>query len=109
MRNRDSEPLASSTIATWAYALEKWINVNIGDLPLESANNLAMRELVAKMVKGGLSPKSVVNYAQILKIVIASMTDEQGEQLYPRKWNNKLIRMPRSTRRSKGRLVSRET
>ena len=95
MRNRDSEPLAPSTIATWAYALEKWINVNIGDLPLESANNLAMRELVAKMVKGGLSPKSVVNYAQILKMVIASVTDEQGEQLYPRKWNNKLIRMPK--------------
>lgn len=95
MRNRDSEPLAPSTIATWAYALEKWINVNIGDLPLESVNNLAMRELVAKMVKGGLSPKSVANYAQIVKMVVASVTDEQGEQLYPRKWNNKLIRMPK--------------
>ena len=44
MRNRDSEPLAPSTIATWAYALEKWIDVNIGDLPLESVNNLAMRD-----------------------------------------------------------------
>ena len=95
MRNRDSEPLAPSTIAAWAYALEKWINVNIGGLLLESVNNLAMRELVAKMVKGGLSPKSVANYAQIVNIVVPSATDEQGEQMYPRKWSNKLIRMPK--------------
>lgn len=99
MRNRDSDPVAPSTIATWGYALEKWINPNIGDLPLESVNNLAMRDLVAKMVKGGLSPKSVVNYSQIVKMVVASAMDEQGEELFPRKWNNKIIRMPKVNRK----------
>ncbi len=95
MRNRDSDPLARSTIATWSYALDKWIKPNIGDMPLESVNVVAMKDLVAKMVKGGLSPKSVGNYSQIVKMVVASATDEQGEELYPRKWNNKLIRMPK--------------
>ena len=99
MRNRDSDPVAPSTIATWGYALEKWINPNIGDLPLESVNNLAMRDLVAKMVKGGLSPKSGVNYSQIVKMVVASAMDEQGEELFPRKWNNKIIRMPKVNKR----------
>ena len=99
MRNRDSDPVAPSTIATWGYALEKWINPNIGDLPLESVNNLAMRDLVAKMVKGGLSPKSVVNYSQIVKMVVASAMDEQGEELFPRKWHNKIIRMPKVNKR----------
>jgi integrase len=95
MRNRDSDPLAPSTIATWGYALDKWIKPNIGDMPLESVNVVAMKDLVAKMVKGGLSPKSVGNYSQIVKMVVASATDEQGEELYPRKWNNRLIRMPK--------------
>src|SRR5437879_13788092 len=62
-------------------------------MPLESVNVVAMKDLVAKMVKGGLSPKSVGNYSQIVKMVVASATDEQGAELYPRKWNNKLIRM----------------
>src|SRR5436853_3437381 len=67
MRNRDSDPLARSTIATWSYALDKWIKPNIRDMPLESVNAVAMKDLVAKMVKGGLSPKSVGNYSQIVK------------------------------------------
>ena len=95
MRNRVSEPVARSTIATWSYALEKWIKPNIGDQPLESVNNLALKDLVSKMVKGGLSPKSVVNYSQIVKTVVASATDEEGEELFPRKWNNKIIGMPK--------------
>src|SRR5947208_13733460 len=74
MRNRVSEPVARSTIATWSYALEKWIKPNIGDQPLESVNNLALKDLVSKMVKGGLSSKSVVNYSQIVKMVVASAT-----------------------------------
>lgn len=89
MRNRDSDPLAPATLATWGYALENWINPNIGDLPVESVNNLALRDLVAKMAKGGLSPKSVVNYSQIVKMVVASATTGDGEELFPRKWNNK--------------------
>jgi len=44
MRNRDSDPLAPSTIATWGYALDKWIKPNIGDMPLESVNVVAMKD-----------------------------------------------------------------
>ncbi len=93
MRNRDSEPLAPSTLAPWSYALDKWINPNIGDMPLASVKNTAMKDLVAKM-KAGLPPKSVINYAQIVKMVVASAINEEGEQLYPQKWNHKFIGMP---------------
>lgn len=95
MRNRSSDPLAPSTIATWGYAIKKWLDPNIGDIPLEAVNNKAMKELVATMAKGGLSPKSVANYSQIVKMVVASATNEEGDELYPRNWSNKLIRMPK--------------
>lgn len=93
-RTRKREPVAPSTAETWECALKNWINPNIGDTPLDAINNSIMRDLVAKMDTGGLSPKSIGNYAQIVKMVVASAVDEQGEELYPRKWNHEFIDMP---------------
>src|SRR6266576_2937036 len=94
MRNRKRKPLAPSTIAGWSCGLDIWINPNIGDLPLASVNNAAMKKLVGKMDEGGLSPKSISNNVQIVKMVVASAVNEQGDELYPRKWNNEFIDMP---------------
>jgi integrase len=46
------------------------------------------------MSDGGLSPKSINNYAQVVKMVVASAVDEQGEQIHLRKWNHEFIDMP---------------
>jgi hypothetical protein len=94
MGNRKRKPLAPSTIAGWSCGLDIWINPNIGDLPLASFNNAAMKKLVGKMDEGGLSPKSISNNVQIVKMVVASAVNEQGDELYPRKWNNEFIDMP---------------
>ena len=94
MRNRKRKPLAPSTIAGWSCGLDIWINPNIGDLPLGSVNNAAMKKLVGKMDEGGLSPKYISNNVQIVKMVVASAVNEQGDELYPRKWNNEFIDMP---------------
>lgn len=41
-----------------------------------------------------LSPKSIENYAQVVKMVVASAVDKEGEQIYPRKWNHEFVDMP---------------
>jgi hypothetical protein len=46
MRNRPRKPVAPSTLATWECALENWIYPNIGDAPLNSINNLLVKNLV---------------------------------------------------------------
>jgi integrase len=46
------------------------------------------------MVKGSLSPKTVNTYSQIAKSVVASAVNEEGEQLFPRKWNHEFVDMP---------------
>lgn len=51
------------------------------------------------MSAAGLSPKTIVNYMQVVKLVLASAVDEEGEQIYPRKWNHEFIQL---------RLVCRE-
>ena len=95
VKNRKRKPVAPSTLATWECALENWIYPNIGDVPLESINNLVVKNLVTKMdASGKLGASAIRAYISVVKMVVASAIDEQGEQLYPRKWNHTFIDMP---------------
>jgi integrase len=94
VKSRKRKPVAPSTTETWESNLEKWINPVLGDTPLDAVNNLAMKGFVARMVSAGLSPKTVTNISQVVKMVVASAIDEQGEEIYPRKWNHEFIDMP---------------
>src|SRR5260370_42471479 len=49
MKNRKRNPVAPSTVDRWESALGNCRNPNIGDMPLDAINNLAMKELVANM------------------------------------------------------------
>ena len=53
-----------------------------------------MRSLVAKMVEGGLSAKTIDTYSQVVKMVVASAVNDEGDEIYPRKWNHEFIDMP---------------
>jgi hypothetical protein len=62
-------------------AKDNWINPNIGDLPLFDVNNAVLKILVARMSEAGLSPKTISdNYVPVVKMVVASAVDEQGEK-----------------------------
>lgn len=94
IRARKRKPLAPSTIEDWERIVRNWLNPHVGDLPLSEVNNGAMKELVSVMSKAGLSAKTVTNYAGVVKMVVASAVNSQGEELYPRKWNPEFIDMP---------------
>jgi integrase len=67
---------------------------NLGDKRLSDVSNAAVRELVEKMSDAGLAPKSTINYVQVVKLVVASLVDSEGELVYPRKWNHDFIQLP---------------
>jgi len=94
MRNRRSKPVAPSTLSGWESGLKNWLNPNLGDLPLEAVDNVALKKLVNKMVEGGLSASTISNYADVVKMVMASVINEKGDEVYPRKWNDAFINMP---------------
>ncbi len=94
MRNRKRKPVAPGTIEDWERILRNWINPHIGDCAVSHVNNGVLRDLVAKMSKKGLSPKTIDNYLQVPKMVVASVLDSDGNQVYPRKWNAEFIDMP---------------
>ncbi|HMD41554.1 MAG TPA: tyrosine-type recombinase/integrase [Candidatus Acidoferrum sp.] len=94
VQQRKRKPIAPATVESWQGCLDVWILPDLGEIPLFSVGNLALKGLVEKMVKAGLSPKTVNTYSQVVKAVVASAVNEEGEQLFPRKWNHEFIDMP---------------
>jgi integrase len=93
-QNRRRKPVAASTVATWRSCIDKHLNPQIGSLTLASINNGVAKNLVAHLVGEGLSDKSVVNYFGLVKMVVASAVNGEGEELFPRKWNHEFIELP---------------
>jgi hypothetical protein len=85
VQQRKRKPIAPATVESWQGCLDVWILPNLGDVLLSSVGNLALKGLVEKMVEAGLSPETAVNtYSQVVKSVVASAVNEEGEQLFPR-------------------------
>lgn len=83
-----------ATISGWNDALKAWLLPSIGSLPLSEVTNKTARELVEKMSVAGLSQKTIVNYFQVVRMVVASAVNEEGDQIYPRNWNRDFIGLP---------------
>jgi hypothetical protein len=71
-----------------------WLNSRIGDAPLAAINNRALANLVSAMHEAGFKPKTMVNYLQVVKAVVASLVNDEGEPVFPRKWNHEFIDLP---------------
>lgn len=95
MRNRKRKPVAPSTLENWEGCLENWLKPNIGDMPLDSIKNLALKNLGTTMLEGGLGESAIRGYTNVVKMVVASAVNEEGEHLFPRKWNHAFIDLPK--------------
>jgi hypothetical protein len=60
---------------------------------LADVTNRTVKELVEKMIVK-LAASSIRDYVNIVKAVVASAIDENGEQLFPRKWNDEYVDAP---------------
>jgi integrase len=92
IRTRRRKPVKPATIAGWRHSLDKWLVPLIGELRLADVGNATLKTVVEKM--SNLSPKSIINHTRIVKMVVASALNSEGEQLYPRKWNADFIGLP---------------
>lgn len=50
--------------------------------------------LIETMATGGLAAKTIVSYSLVVKLVVASAVDDEGEEIYPRNWNHDFVGMP---------------
>jgi integrase len=99
VQTRKRKPVKARTISNWRSHLE-WINQRIGDIPVRDVNNKVARDLIAAMAversrRGGqFSAKTQHNYLQVVKRVVASVVNEQGDAVFPRTWNHDFIDLP---------------
>ena len=93
LANRKRNPVEQTTIDTRRYALDKWIYPCLGETHLVDVNNHALKELVERMAQS-LSPATIRDYGNIVKAVVASAIDQNGEEKFPRKWNDEYIDAP---------------
>jgi hypothetical protein len=94
LADRKRKPVAPSTLVAWKSCLRNWLYPMIGHLPLSEINNAALKRVVAAMSEAGLAAQTIINYTLVLKLVVASAVNTEGEQIYPRKWNHKFVDMP---------------
>jgi integrase len=56
--------------------------------------NGALRQFVEILSAADLAPKTIVNVVTVVKFVVASAVDEEGDQIHPRIWNHEFIQLP---------------
>jgi hypothetical protein len=91
---RKRNPLEQTTINARRYYLDKWIYPFLGDRLLADITNRAMKDFVEHMATNKLSSATIRDYSNIAKAVVASAIDDNGEELFPRKWNEEYIDAP---------------
>jgi hypothetical protein len=93
LASRKRNPLEQTTIDNRRYCLDAWVYPFLGNCTLGEINNRTAKELVEQMA-ATLAASSIRDYLNVIKAVVASAIDDNGEQLFPRKWNEEFIDAP---------------
>jgi integrase len=96
---RKLDPIKASVLHNWRLILANHLLDDIGDLPLASVGNKTMKSLVERLAKKGLAPATIRNICLVVKLVRSSVTDDEGTELFPIKWNKKIIDAPKVDKR----------
>ncbi|HJT71530.1 MAG TPA: site-specific integrase [Terriglobales bacterium] len=94
IQTRKRKRVSAATAAGYRSYLNKWLNPNLGDLPLFAVDNKAGKELVAILYAANLAPKTIVEIVGAMKEVVASAVDSGGRRIFPREWNHEYMDVP---------------
>src|SRR4029077_2619824 len=94
LQTRKRRPVKGATIAAYESYWKNWIQPHLGSRDLAYIENGTTRKFAAPLAAAGLSPASIAGITGCLKLIISSAVDENGNEVYPRKWNNDFIDAP---------------
>ena len=91
---RKRKPIKASVAHNWKCILKNHLNPLVGELSLADVGNKTMRSIVEKLAKKELAPATIKNITLVAKLVVASVTDDDGNRIHVRHWNKKVIDAP---------------
>lgn len=94
LQTRKRKRVKKSTLDAYQSYFLNWIQPNIGSLEVSAVENGVMKTLVAKMGEAGRKPSTITSIQGLVKDIIKSATDENGNQLYPKTWNTAFVDAP---------------
>jgi integrase len=94
LENRRRNPGRPSTLSAYRSYIRKWIIPQLGEVELGDVKNAAVRNFVVELGKADLAPATIGSILCILKEIVASAVNEDGDLLYPRQWNTDFIDAP---------------
>ncbi len=95
LSERRRRPVRPATIDNYQWLLDSRLLDYFGEMPIADISNGAVKKFVDALVgEGKVGPKTIKEYVGVVKLVVASAIDEDGDQLYPRNWNHDFIGMP---------------
>lgn len=109
LQTRRRCPAKLTTINKYQSHLDTWILPMFGGLELSEIENGKAKLLVHKLVESKLSATSIESVFNVLKELVKSAVDPNGNQLYPRVWNPNFIDLPVVSRTAlKAPIITRE-
>ncbi len=91
---RRRRPPSAVTLHNYQWLLDSRIVPALGDKPLSEISNGALKKFVDELVREGLSTKTIKEYAMLVRRVVASAVDDDGNRKFPRDWNHEFIGAP---------------
>src|SRR5271154_5352546 len=86
-----------ATLHVYRSILDAQLLPAIGGEALEGIGNKTAKMLVLRLSAAGLSPATIRLAVTVMKQVLASATNDEGDLLFPRQWNPKFIKAPKVT------------
>lgn len=91
---RRVRPAKANTLHVYRSMLNARILPSIGREDLANVGNKTAKLLVGRLAEAGLSPASINLAVTLVKQIVASAVDEDGNELYPRTWKADFIQTP---------------
>lgn len=94
IQSRRRDPAKAKTIKAYRSYLDNWVLPLLGRTNLKDVENGTLKAFVAQ-IHPHLAPTTITAVVSLVKKIVASAVDSNGNQLYPRTWNNDFIDLPR--------------
>jgi integrase len=93
IQTRRRDPAKVKTIAAYRSYLDNWVLPYLGKMNVKDVENGTLKAFIAQ-ISPKLAATTVTAVVSLVKSIVSSAVDENGNELYPRKWNNEFIDLP---------------